>query len=122
MSDRGGLRLSNPTREQKRLYYPKGLSVIYEGFNRKIHVSGPNISPRGMFINTNESLPLGAILNVSFQLPSTNFEVNARCEVRYCIPNVGIGVEFINLPTGSVEATQKEIGEYPASPSAVVPT
>jgi hypothetical protein len=55
-----------------------------------------------MFINTNRRLAEGAVLNLQA-------EFRTRCEVRYCLPGVGVGVEFIGISTDEVRAIEKEI-------------
>ena len=100
--------------------YVRSLSVTYEGSTEDITLRAPDISPRGMFINTPNHLPLGAVLKVSFQLPRSNFEVIARCEVRYCLPGVGVGVEFVKISSEAQRASEEEIqsNELSAKPTA----
>ena len=104
---------SNPVRQFKRFRYPPDLTVSYEGADGHIHLSGPEISVQGMFINTPAILPEGAVLRVSFQLTRVNFKVAVRCEVRYCLPGVGVGVEFIDLPAAARDAIDQEVASRP---------
>jgi PilZ domain len=71
-------------------------------------VRPPDISPTGMFINTAADFPEGAILKVSFRLAKSNRPIAVRCEVRYCLPSVGVGVEFIGLSNEDQKAIAKE--------------
>src|SRR3989454_8356311 len=48
-------------------------------------------------INTGEQFPQGAVLRLSFRLPRSQRLIETRCEVRYCLPGVGIGVEYVDL-------------------------
>jgi hypothetical protein len=98
--------------------YVRGLSVIYEGSTEDITFRAPDYNTKGMFINTPNHLPEGAVLRVSFQLPRSNFEVLARCEVRYCLPGVGIGVEFIEISEEAKRAIEEEMqaNEYSEKP------
>jgi hypothetical protein len=100
--------------------YVRSLSVTYEGSMEDIALRAPDYSPKGMFINTPNNLPEGTVLRVSFQLPRSNYEVLARCEVRYCLPGVGIGVEFIEISREAQQAIEEEIqtNEYSAKPTA----
>jgi hypothetical protein len=100
--------------------YVRSLSVTYEGSAENITLRAPDISPKGMFINTPSHLPEGAVLRVSFQLPRSNFEIKARCEVRYCLPGVGIGVEFVEISQEAQRAIEEEIrsNEFSAKPIA----
>jgi len=100
--------------------YVRNLCVTYEGSTEDITLRSPDISAKGMFINTPDHLPEGAVLRVSFQLPRSNFRVVARCEVRYCLPGVGIGVEFFEISPEAQRAIQDEIetNELPSKPTA----
>ena len=62
-----------------------------------------------MFINTPHQFPNGAVLNVKFTLTRSNFEVQARSEVRYCLPGVGVGVEFIEITPEAQKAIEDEL-------------
>lgn len=119
-SRKGGKGQSFSRREDRYNGYVRSLSVVYEGSTEDISFRAPDISPRGMFINTPNHLPEGAVLRVSFQLPRSNFEVLARCEVRYCLPGVGIGVEFVEISREAQRAIEEEIqmNELSVKPTA----
>ena len=85
------------------------LSVSYEGHSEDVATRPPDISTRGMFINTSRTFPDGAVLNVSFRLALSGVQIRSRCEVRYCLPGVGVGVEFIDISPGDVRAIENEI-------------
>jgi hypothetical protein len=86
------------------------LSMIYEGFEEDICVRPPDLSPHGMFINTGTEYPQGAILKLRFRLSRSGVLVQTRCEVRYCLKGVGVGVEFVGISPESVRAIEDEIG------------
>jgi hypothetical protein len=119
-SQKGGKGHTFERREERYNGYVRSLSVIYEGSAEDITFRAPDISPKGMFINTPNHLPEGAVLRVSFLLPRSNFEVLARCEVRYCLPGVGIGVEFVEISREAQRAIEEEIktNEFSAKPVA----
>jgi hypothetical protein len=98
-----------PSRQWFRFPHLRELSVTYEGRNEHIAVRPPDISERGMFINTSTRFPEGSVLKLRFQLTHSGIEVATRCEVRYCLVGVGIGVEFLNLPSDSARAIESEI-------------
>ncbi len=87
----------------------RDLRVTYEGHSEDVITRPPDLSTRGMFINTSRNFPEGAVLNVGFCLARSQVEINTRCEVRYCLPGVGVGVEFIEIDPGAVRAIEKEI-------------
>lgn len=96
-------------RSAKRLSSLRDLSVTYEGHSEDIVTRPPDISTRGMFINTTRVFPEGAVLNVRFRLALSGHEVHSRAEVRYCLPGVGVGVEFIDISRECVRAIEREI-------------
>src|SRR5689334_22812134 len=73
------------------------LQVVYEGFGRHVEVRAPDISPQGMFINTPQAFPQGTVLKIRFRLGHSGRLIQARSEVRYCLPGVGVGVEFVDI-------------------------
>lgn len=87
----------------------RDLSVAYEGHSDTIATRLPDISTRGMFINTPKHFPEGAVLNVRFRLARTGAEVQSRCEVRYCLDGVGVGVEFVNISPKARLAIEQEL-------------
>lgn len=89
------------------------LSLTYEGRTEEISVRPPDISLHGMFINTSKRFPEGAIMKLRFRLSRSGVEIHARGEVRYCLPGVGIGVEFIGLESEYVRAIEEEIAGTP---------
>jgi hypothetical protein len=87
----------------------RDLSVTYEGHSEDVALRPPDISARGMFINTNRNFPEGAVLNVQFSLGHSGVVISTRAEVRYCLPGVGVGVEFVDISDDAVQAIEKEI-------------
>jgi hypothetical protein len=94
----------------------RDLAVTYEGHSDSIATRPPDISSRGMFINTARHFPEGAVLNVKFRLARTGVEVESRCEVRYCLEGVGVGVEFLDISSTAALAIEKEL--HPANSAA----
>jgi hypothetical protein len=97
-------------RNDSRYHYFSDLSITYEGHGNEIHLHTPDLSPRGLFIHTSMDLPEGAVINVKFRLNRSNYAVSARSEVRYCLPGVGIGVEFIQISPEAQQAIEQELG------------
>lgn len=87
----------------------KNLSLTYEGRGDTVAVHPPDISPKGMFINTTAHFPEGSVLKLSFRLARSNRRVETRCEVRYCVPGLGVGVEFIVIAPSDRKAIGDEI-------------
>jgi hypothetical protein len=92
------------------------LSMIYEGFEEDVCVRPPDLSPHGMFINTSTEYPEGAVLKLRFKLSRTGVAIQTRCEVRYCLKGVGVGVEFVGISPEYIRAIEDEIGV--ATPNA----
>lgn len=85
------------------------ISVSSEGHDELIRIKAPDLSSTGMFINANRSFPEGTVLNLKFRLAATGAEVCTRCEVRYSLPGVGIGVEFIGLSSEAAGDIEREL-------------
>ncbi len=85
------------------------LSVNYEGCTENINVRPPDLSPHGMFVNTAREFPEGAVLKLRFRVSRSGIMVETRGEVRYCLKQVGVGVEFINISPEYVAAIEDEI-------------
>ncbi|HZQ90698.1 MAG TPA: PilZ domain-containing protein [Terriglobales bacterium] len=98
-----------PLRSYGRTSTHHDLSIIYEGRTEEIPTRVPDVGPRGMFINTSRSFPEGAVLKVQFRLTRSGYLVNARAEVRYCLPDVGIGVEFVEISEEAQRAIEYEL-------------
>jgi hypothetical protein len=96
-------------RYSPRIYGVRDLSLCYEGRSERISTRPPDLSDRGMFINTANRFPEGAILNVTFRLHHVAGEVSARCEVRYCLAGVGVGVEFTDISPQALKLINQEI-------------
>jgi PilZ domain len=92
-----------------RVHTVERISVNYEGRTEDVADRLPDVSPRGMFINTAQKFPEGAVLNVSFRLALSGAEIRTRCEVRYCQPGVGVGVEFIGISPEAKRQIEAEI-------------
>ena len=85
------------------------LAPVFADVTEGAPVHPPDLSTRGMFINTDDELPIGAILNLQFRLALSEAEVIVRAEVRHRIPHVGVGIEFIDLSTAARRAIEREI-------------
>jgi hypothetical protein len=83
--------------------------VSYEGYDERITSRLPDISIHGMFINTAKKLPEGAVLNLQFRLDLTGAEIHTRGEVRYFLPGVGVGVEFVDISQQAIRTIEREI-------------
>jgi PilZ domain len=85
------------------------LSFVYEGKFEEVPIRPPDISAQGMFIQTPRRFVEGAVLKVRFRLARSRHEVHARGEVRYCLPGVGIGVEFVEISAEDRAAIEHEL-------------
>jgi PilZ domain-containing protein len=92
-----------------RIHTVKEISVHYEGHTEEVAFRPPDVSTHGMFFNTPTRFPEGAVLNLRFRLALTGAEVRTRCEVRYCLPGVGVGVEFIDISPEAVRKIEREV-------------
>jgi hypothetical protein len=95
-------------RRELRLPQLLEIRMNYEGNGENIPLRPPDISRHGMFVNTSTHFPEGAIVNLRFRLTRSNVEVQTRGEVRYCLPGIGIGVEFVGIRPEAVRAIERE--------------
>lgn len=100
---------ASPPRSARRIHTVSGIILSYEGQPDLTYVRSPDVSARGMFVNTPRQFPEGAIMNVRFRLALTGAAVQARGEVRYCLPGVGIGLEFIGLDAKTRQRIEREV-------------
>jgi hypothetical protein len=98
-----------PTRLEARYAAYRDLAVTYEGHSEEVPVRAPDISTHGIFINTSRSFPDGAVLRIEFRLARMDVLVKVRGEVRYCLPGVGVGVEFVDLSEEAQRAIEEEM-------------
>ena len=96
-------------RSSPRVHSLSSISLHYEGHSEEVAARPPDVSARGMFINTARNFPEGAVLNLKFLLSLSGVEIQTRCEVRYCLKGVGIGVEFVGISPDAVEEIEREI-------------
>jgi hypothetical protein len=109
MSSTKARKLPNYIRVSQRIHSLQGIWLNYEGHSEDIAVRPPDVSPQGMFISTTRKFPEGAVLNLKFRLALTGAEIQTRCEVRYCLPGVGVGVEFVGISPQDVSEIEREI-------------
>src|SRR5262249_11691332 len=96
-------------RSGSRAHCIREITVSSEGQDELIRIKAPDLSSTGMFINATRPFAEGTVLNLKFRLAVTGAEVETRCEVRYCNPGVGIGVEFIDLPPKARKDIEREL-------------
>ena len=96
-------------RAASRVHCLRDITVTYEGQNERTVVKAPDLSANGMFISTSRRFPEGAVLNLQFRMAVTNAVVRTRCEVRYCLPGVGVGVEFIGIAPEAKKDIEREL-------------
>jgi hypothetical protein len=110
MSKKGGLEARiERTPGNSRVHCLREITVTYEGQNERTVVKAPDLSVNGMFISTTRRFPEGAVLNLQFRMAMTNAVVRTRCEVRYCLPGVGVGVEFIGIEPDAKKDIEREL-------------
>ena len=110
MSSKNGLiDTSQDFRRGARAHCVRDITVSREGDDELIRIKAPDLSITGMFITAAGSFPEGTVLNLRFRLSVTGVDVRTRCEVRYCHPGIGIGVEFVGLSPEAASAIEREL-------------
>ena len=95
-------------RSALRIHSIRQIAVQYEGTDERVISRVPDVSTSGMFINTSRKYAEGAVLNLSFCLALSGLEVQARGEVRYSLPGVGVGVQFIDISENAIRSIEQE--------------
>ncbi len=117
MSGKSSLnKTSDCVRRGSRVHCLREITITSEGHNERIVVKAPDLSATGMFISTSRPFPEGTVLNLRFRLAVTNVEVHTRGEVRYCLPGVGVGVEFIGIAPQAAKDIARELALNGESP------
>lgn len=101
--------VASDQRAEPRVQGLRQITISYEGRDERIQVKPPDLSIHGMFISTATVFSEGTVLNLRFQLAHTGAEVETRGEVRYCLPGVGVGVEFIGVSPDAEQEIAREI-------------
>lgn len=96
-------------RSALRIHSIREITLRYEGTDESVITRVPDVSTTGMFVNTSRHYEEGAVLNLQFCLELSGLEVQARGEVRYCLPGVGVGVQFIDVSEKAIRSIEKEI-------------
>ncbi len=92
-----------------RIHSIREIALQYEGIEERIISRVPDVSTTGMFINTGRKYAEGAVLDLSFCLALSGLEVQARGEVRYTLPGVGVGVQFVDIVENTIHSIEREI-------------
>jgi uncharacterized protein DUF4388/PilZ domain-containing protein len=81
-----------------------------------------DLSLTGAFIDSMTCFAAGTILNLRFHVKNIRIETTA--EVRYCMPQIGMGVHFLDLKPEHVAALESLIEDKPLDlqPPTVAPT
>lgn len=87
------------------------LKIMYDGMTDWVEVRSRDLTPEGMFVNTSREFRQGAHMKLCFELLRTGLVIQAMGDVRYCLPGVGVGVEFVNLPACARAAIEEELEE-----------
>jgi hypothetical protein len=97
-------------RKSPRVLY-HDLKIVYDGMTDVVDRRSPDLSTSGMIVNTAHPYPTGVQIRLRFDLLRTKVFVQAMGDVRYCLPGIGIGVLFVNLPESTRAAIEKELEE-----------
>lgn len=85
------------------------LDVFFDGEDMTGVASTKDISPGGLYMNTQAAIPQGAVLIVRIPF-RPNATVVCRAEVIYSEPGRGLGLRFIDLSDEGRALLEHEIG------------
>lgn len=109
------LRLILRRQGDKRKYPRAPLAAQIESQGSVSLALSRNVSPGGMFIETTQPLSVGSRINLRFNLDDGGPIVVARAEVTYLVANLGMGVQFINLPPTALKRIETHVSKSIAS-------
>lgn len=70
-----------------------------------------DLGARGAFINVVVGLPAGSVVELAFDLPSKEV-VKVAASIRYVLPGIGMGVEFLEVGEEESRALERFIESY----------
>ncbi|HZG52298.1 MAG TPA: PilZ domain-containing protein [Pyrinomonadaceae bacterium] len=85
------------------------VDVYFDGADGTAVASTKDISPGGLYMNTQTALPEGGLLTL--RLPFTGGDVIVNAEVVYSNPGLGVGVRFHGLTDKDRSIMQRALGE-----------
>ena len=68
-----------------------------------------DLSPVGAFVDTMTFVRVGSNLCLRFRI--RGIDINVIAEVRHCVPQIGIGVQFLNLGAKEQELIELALNE-----------
>jgi uncharacterized protein (TIGR02266 family) len=111
--------LSSVPRDSRRVPIAAKVTFKFERFSGFISDYSANISPTGMFINTNQPEPPGSVLDFEFQLGDGFEIIRGKGEVVWIRAAAegpsrpaGIGIRFLELSEGSKELIYRIVDQY----------
>ena len=95
--------------EERRAYDRSRLivDVFFDGQDMTGVASTKDISPGGLYMNTQADIPQGAMLLVRIPF-RPDVEVVCPAEVIYSEPGKGVGLRFRNVPDEAMEVLKRE--------------
>jgi len=85
------------------------VDVFFDGADRTAIASTKDISPGGLYMNTQTELPEGGLLTL--RLPFAEGDVIVNAEVVYSNPGLGVGVRFHGLSEKDRSIMQRALAE-----------
>lgn len=70
-----------------------------------------DLGARGAFINVVAGLPTGSLIEIAFDLP-TKEKVKTTASIRYVLPGLGMGVEFVEIDEEESRSIELFISSY----------
>jgi PilZ domain-containing protein len=98
------------TQEERRAHDRSRLivDVFFDGQDVTGVASTKDISPGGLYMNTQSTFPVGSILLVRIPFPS-DAEVVCRAEVVYSEPGRGVGLRFCDVSDEGRAILEREV-------------
>lgn len=115
------LRLVHHRRKENRRFPRVSLATQVQHAEGSFIGFSRDISTGGMFVETNQPMEPGAMLNLRFHLEQDGSIVKAEAQVLYVVPRVGIGLSFTEVIPEDFERIRSFVYRGRKVPAAIAP-
>ena len=99
-------------RKHKRV--PLHVPIECQAGQTTLQARAENVSVSGLLIRTETPFPEDKEITIRFPLPGSAHVIQCRAHVAHIVPDAFMGVEFLDLPPGSLDLIEKYVAAAPA--------
>ena len=109
------IRVGSGVEQRKHKRVPLGVPIECRSGQMTVAGRAENISVSGLLIRAEKTFAEDEEITVSFQLPGSTQAIQFRASVAHVVPEVFIGVEFLDIPAELSELIEKYVAAGLAS-------